>query len=185
MSNNDYNAAVANQIAGMSFLLTFLSAIGAVGGIGFTIFGYYQTNKLPQLIEEEVIKRTTELNQQIQTQKKELLSIWQTTYDNLDKGIKELIESNKRLNDRFNVERERNGIDLQLIQVKLNMEKVEELKKDIIANYEKQGLKADEIKKNQLYKEVQSILDSYLSTAKNLENRLDKIDPLRKHIKEL
>ncbi|MFC7442061.1 hypothetical protein [Laceyella putida] len=55
---------VANQIASMSFLLTFISTIGAVGGIGFTIFGYFQSTRIPEMVEKEVDKRYKEIDKE-------------------------------------------------------------------------------------------------------------------------
>lgn len=59
--------AIANQIAGMNYLLTFLATVGAFGGIAFTIFGYYQTVKIPELIEQEINRRMENYESQFNT----------------------------------------------------------------------------------------------------------------------
>nr|BDD48389.1 hypothetical protein 2 [Thermoactinomycetaceae bacterium] len=45
---------MANQISSMNYLLTFIGLAGAVAGVAFTIFGYYQSTKFPQLVQNEV-----------------------------------------------------------------------------------------------------------------------------------
>jgi len=41
---------------GKGVLLTFLSKVGTFGGIGFTIFGYFQSTKIPAIVDREVKK---------------------------------------------------------------------------------------------------------------------------------
>ncbi|MFC7441976.1 hypothetical protein [Laceyella putida] len=54
---------VANTISYMNFFLTLLALISTIGGFAFTIFGYYQTIKVPQMVKEEVDKWANELNE--------------------------------------------------------------------------------------------------------------------------
>ncbi|WP_139279176.1 hypothetical protein [Seinonella peptonophila] len=48
---------MANQISSMNYLLTFIGLAGAIAGVAFTIFGYYQSTKFREMVEEEVDKR--------------------------------------------------------------------------------------------------------------------------------
>lgn len=41
---------MANQVSSMNYLLTFIG----LAGIGFTIFGYYQSTKIPEMIDKRI-----------------------------------------------------------------------------------------------------------------------------------
>ncbi|WP_124728331.1 tetratricopeptide repeat protein [Staphylospora marina] len=63
----------------MNYLMTTLALIGTIGGIGFTVYGYYQAMKLPELIEKEVEEQ---LEEQLEEHKEEM-----------DEQIKEYMQS--------------------------------------------------------------------------------------------
>lgn len=70
---------MANQFAYMNFLLTLLSLLGTVGGLAFTIYGYYLSKEVPNIVEDLLDNRVkeyeTELEQRLNhaTQALELL----------------------------------------------------------------------------------------------------------------
>jgi hypothetical protein len=45
---------VADQIASVNYLLTFIATAGAVGGIAFTVFGYYQATRIEKIVRDAV-----------------------------------------------------------------------------------------------------------------------------------
>lgn len=57
---------MANQVSSMNYLLTFIGLAGAIAGVAFTIFGYYQSTKFPDLVKKEVV---TQINSFIQQEK--------------------------------------------------------------------------------------------------------------------
>ncbi|MBH8599067.1 MULTISPECIES: hypothetical protein [unclassified Thermoactinomyces] len=76
---------VANQIAGMNYMLTFLAMVGAVAGIGFTVFGYYESKKFPELIKQEIhsqldekARKVNELNVRINLLNDQVLEMYKT-----------------------------------------------------------------------------------------------------------
>lgn len=81
---------VANQIASINYLLTFIATIGTIGGIGFTIFGFYQAVKIPEIINKEIQKHIERINQVDENQQKIIKE--------LDEKIDESIE---RVDDRI------------------------------------------------------------------------------------
>ncbi|SEM96291.1 tetratricopeptide repeat protein [Lihuaxuella thermophila] len=48
---------IANVMTYMNYFLTILATLGTISGLAFTIFGYYQTTKVPQMVQEEIEKR--------------------------------------------------------------------------------------------------------------------------------
>jgi tetratricopeptide (TPR) repeat protein len=75
-----------DRIDYMNFLLTFLATVGTVGGLGFTIFGYYQTIKLPDMVTEtvknEVNERLKEYNRKLDDQIKIRLQALEVLLEN-------------------------------------------------------------------------------------------------------
>ena len=45
---------MANQISVLNYYLTFIGIAGAIAGVAFTIFGYYQSTKFPEMVEKKV-----------------------------------------------------------------------------------------------------------------------------------
>ncbi|MBA4496346.1 hypothetical protein ACFO25_15975 [Paenactinomyces guangxiensis] len=56
---------IANQIAYMNFLLTFLATLGTITGLAFALYGYYQTQKVPELVKKEVGKQIKEIREEM------------------------------------------------------------------------------------------------------------------------
>jgi tetratricopeptide (TPR) repeat protein len=60
---------LSNVIAYMNYFLTLLATLGTISGLAFTIFGYYQSTKVPQMVKEEVkVHFNSIIPQQEQTQ---------------------------------------------------------------------------------------------------------------------
>jgi cell division protein FtsB len=57
---------MANQIAYMNFLLTFLATLGTVLGLAFAIYGYYQTQRVPELVEKKSKEEIEKLKAEVQ-----------------------------------------------------------------------------------------------------------------------
>ncbi|SEN00546.1 hypothetical protein [Lihuaxuella thermophila] len=74
---------IANQIAYMNFLLTFLATLGTVTGLAFALYGYYQTQKIPELVKDQVRKQinvqmnqvTNEMNETVKKSLKALVQL--------------------------------------------------------------------------------------------------------------
>ncbi|OYD07456.1 hypothetical protein [Paludifilum halophilum] len=87
---------MANQISSMNYLLTFIGLTGAIAGVAFTIFGYYQSTKFPKLVENELSKHLSKIYRQIdhlnleqQTLKDSLSSLEEKTKSPYNKSMEE------------------------------------------------------------------------------------------------
>ncbi|MBA4601970.1 hypothetical protein [Thermoactinomyces mirandus] len=74
---------MANQIAYLNFLLTFLAMLGTVLGLAFALYGYYQTEKVPKLVK----KYTTTEIKNLEDKVKEITEELQDTISNSLKAL--------------------------------------------------------------------------------------------------
>ncbi|SHE66551.1 ATP synthase B chain precursor (ATP-synt_B) [Seinonella peptonophila] len=64
---------MANQISIMNFLLTFIGLAGALAGVGFTVFGYYQSMKFRDMVKEELNKKLDPIKEKINNNTKDII----------------------------------------------------------------------------------------------------------------
>jgi hypothetical protein len=87
---------VQEQIETMNFFLTLLGILTTTIGLGFTVFGYLQTFRVPDLVEKDISKIREDI---IKTTNKEIEQIDQK----LEKGIREMqLQFQNRMEVEFN-----------------------------------------------------------------------------------
>lgn len=173
--------AIANQIASMNYMLTFIGVVGAITGIGFTIFGYYQSKSFPEIIEEKV---ENEVNKRLETARREYL----LEKENYEKLIEEVEEQKKRLesycsrfiNDRGYV------LNVNLQDVKegsiIHTERVSVKGEGNALNFRDSDIKIDHVMGSFTFKECKKIqVDHLKGNAFLQDNKKVKINHITGH----
>lgn len=88
---------VADQIASVNYLLTYIATAGAVGGIAFTVFGYYQATRIEKIVRDAVRNQMETASIDLEKHKTEyskLIQEVQKERDELKQMIKRFTEDN-------------------------------------------------------------------------------------------
>jgi tetratricopeptide (TPR) repeat protein len=91
VSKNASDDQIANVIAYMNYFLTILATLGTISGLAFTIFGYYQTTKVPQMVKEEIEKRMEKIIPEQELARQQIEELSRKTNDAI-KSLQLMIE---------------------------------------------------------------------------------------------